>query len=346
MITEDTIRSAYRDSAVATRVKLDDGLKNRMGERLNVAYELIRGVAFQGSHFSVILGHADGGVQRFSVTYQFGEYVVLIREFSFGLMEWPFDSAVSLADWLNNQERRVLATATLLTTGEEPVAPWVVLSQSEAGDLFSLRDENDDLKQRIEGAERSIKAHEDSFDKLSAAYVEQEAKIDELKAWRMVNEQKLIDAGEELAHIRLKPLLDAACMFLCGEDMSAEVLHPGTDDIMTRLDVPTPTWEDLCDAVDRYRARNVKVFRLNEYEWYAAETLESAIGEAVRITGVPADEVDDDARELTEEEMDSLVFYDNMEDQEASETRTFREQLDRLIETETEFPTFFAGTEA
>lgn len=176
---------------------------------------------------------------------------------------------------------------------------------------------------------------------------EQEKLIDELKAWRMVDEQKLIDAGEELAHIRLKPLADAALTFLSGDGEGAEVVSPGTDDDMTRLDVPTPTWEDLCDAVDRYRARNVKVFRLNDYEWYAAETLESATGEALRVTGVSPDEAADEfAGELTEEEMDRLIFYDNMEDQEASETRTFREQLDRLIDAGTEFPVFFAGTEA
>jgi len=44
-------------------------------------------------------------------------------------------------------------------------------------------------------------------------------------------------------------LLDAVREFL-GEDMGCVIVHPGTDEDMTRLDVPTPTWEALHLAMD------------------------------------------------------------------------------------------------
>lgn len=106
----------YRDTSVSTRVELDAGLKNENGERLNVVYGLLEQLSFRGSRFGVILCHADGGVNRFFVTYKFGDYIILIIEFDFGRTEWPFDSALTLADWLTDQDRRIVATATLLST--------------------------------------------------------------------------------------------------------------------------------------------------------------------------------------------------------------------------------------
>ena len=43
-------------------------------------------------------------------------------------------------------------------------------------------------------------------------------------------------------------LRDAVARFL-SEDEGAEIVHPGTDDENTRLDVPTETWEQLCAAL-------------------------------------------------------------------------------------------------
>ena len=90
----------------------------------------------------------------------------------------------------------------------------------------------------------------------------------------------------------------------------------------------------------------MKVFRINDYEWYAAETLDEAIAEAVRMSGLPADEAADDPVEITEKEMDQLTFFDDMSDPESSQTRSFREQLQKMIDDGTKFPAYFAGTEA
>lgn len=71
----------------------------------------------------------------------------------------------------------------------------------------------------------------------------------------------------------------------------------------------------------------MKVFQLNDYEWYMAPTLEEAIDEAVRLTGLPRDEAaDDDACEVTSEDMQRLRFKED-----DGSVRTFAEELTRRI---------------
>jgi len=82
----------------------------------------------------------------------------------------------------------------------------------------------------------------------------------------------------------------------------------------------------------------MKVFSLNDYEWYAAETLEEAIAAEMKDTGLPRDEVVDGFEgELTEEQMDTLRYHD-----EDGQSRTFREHLQRMQEEGVEFPCLFA----
>ena len=83
----------------------------------------------------------------------------------------------------------------------------------------------------------------------------------------------------------------------------------------------------------------MKVFQMNDCEWWAAEDLESAKKACMEATGLPEDEACDDPHELSDEAMNRLIFHDD------NETRTFKEQLDRMIVEGTEFPVFFAMTE-
>ena len=90
----------------------------------------------------------------------------------------------------------------------------------------------------------------------------------------------------------------------------------------------------------------IRVFRVNDYEWYAAETLKDAVAEAMRLSGLEQDEAsDEDAGQIGEGEMDILLFHDDMCHKDKSKTRTFREQLKLMVDKKVEFPTFFAGTE-
>jgi len=89
---------------------------------------------------------------------------------------------------------------------------------------------------------------------------------------------------------------------------------------------------------------NVKIFKLNSYDWYAAEDMESAIKQITNDTGNTSEDcVESSAHELTDDEMDSLKFVDYTDS--PTMTRTFREQLALMIERGDSFPCLFATTE-
>ena len=91
----------------------------------------------------------------------------------------------------------------------------------------------------------------------------------------------------------------------------------------------------------------MKVFKMNCNEYFAAETIEEALLEMMRLTGDSKDQcLDDTAHELTEEEMNSLtVVVDIDENTLRADKITFREYLDLLIQENTNFPCFFAGVD-
>lgn len=88
----------------------------------------------------------------------------------------------------------------------------------------------------------------------------------------------------------------------------------------------------------------IKIFRVNDYEWWAGESLESIRAAYKERTGIDpdSDEGFDHPREIGELGMSKLVFFD---DGPELANQTFREYLDHLIACGQEFPCFFAGTE-
>ena len=88
----------------------------------------------------------------------------------------------------------------------------------------------------------------------------------------------------------------------------------------------------------------MKIYRMNDCDWCAGEDLESVKKFYMKYCGLDEDEAFDGLRELTEEEMDRLIFYDNNCYKDDSH-RTFREELQRLIDLNQKFPLFFASTE-
>lgn len=89
----------------------------------------------------------------------------------------------------------------------------------------------------------------------------------------------------------------------------------------------------------------MKVFEINDCDWWIGESLESCIQDY-------RDNVDDDpictedARELTDEELDTLKFTVCDENERPTgEKITFREQLAIEISEGGEFPRMFASTE-
>ncbi len=93
----------------------------------------------------------------------------------------------------------------------------------------------------------------------------------------------------------------------------------------------------------------MKIFKLNDCDWYAAEDMESAIQQIMYDTdNTREDCVDSSAHELTDDEMDRLQFVDDggVIDEEAEDgSRSFRGQLAVMIERGDSFPCLFATTE-
>jgi hypothetical protein len=92
-----------------------------------------------------------------------------------------------------------------------------------------------------------------------------------------------------------------------------------------------------------------RVFKVNDCDWYIARTLEEAIATWVRDTGWNDCDDFEDARELSEAELDRLKFIEDRElPREDWVRRTFREELDRRSASgapEDRKPGMFASTE-
>ena len=96
-----------------------------------------------------------------------------------------------------------------------------------------------------------------------------------------------------------------------------------------------------------------RVFRLNDCDWWFARSLEEAIADYKHQTGAGDEELED-ARELTEEELDRLMFTDDPDDPLSATLHTFRDELRARIQLQGELeaehgiprkPELFASTE-
>ena len=84
----------------------------------------------------------------------------------------------------------------------------------------------------------------------------------------------------------------------------------------------------------------MKVFRMNDCDWMAGNTLKECKAEYLRFyTSELEDEAFDNPREMTQAQMEKYRFNGEPDE------RSFREELSRLVESGAEFPRFFASTE-
>lgn len=89
-----------------------------------------------------------------------------------------------------------------------------------------------------------------------------------------------------------------------------------------------------------------RIFCMDDCDWWVARTLEEAKASYKHETGVDDTDIED-ARELTEDEMDSLHYVD-MDDRERpikKSRRTFRAELVQRVAAGLEKPELFACTE-
>jgi hypothetical protein len=97
-----------------------------------------------------------------------------------------------------------------------------------------------------------------------------------------------------------------------------------------------------------------RVYRMNDYEWWIAMSKDDVIRSYSEVQGCSVADLKsydlldpDQVRELTEAELDRLVFVDDdCSREDPTRKRSFRAELERVLRVERpEFPQFFATTE-
>lgn len=87
---------------------------------------------------------------------------------------------------------------------------------------------------------------------------------------------------------------------------------------------------------------DIKVFRMNDFEWWAGETLEACIAHWKDARNGRVEVELDDPRELDSSEMAQLQYMDDP----GTEVKwSFDDELARRVKADAEFPQFFATTE-
>lgn len=82
----------------------------------------------------------------------------------------------------------------------------------------------------------------------------------------------------------------------------------------------------------------IKVFALDDIEWWAGESLEACIAEGRRQCGPECYDESSEQYEVSPEAMRRLMFVD-----EDGAERTFAEELERLVASGAKFPCSFAA---
>jgi hypothetical protein len=89
----------------------------------------------------------------------------------------------------------------------------------------------------------------------------------------------------------------------------------------------------------------MKVFEMNDCDWWLANSAEEALADIRGVSPSASDAPPEIApRELTDEELDRLIFSDDLSEPNAAK-RTFREELNRRIAAGVTTPEPFASTE-
>lgn len=90
-------------------------------------------------------------------------------------------------------------------------------------------------------------------------------------------------------------------------------------------------------------SEKIKIFKLNDCDWWAGSDLESVKADYLKTTGeTELDDTFDEPYELSDALMERLKF--RRDDDNHTEV-TFKEELARQIAEGQEFPCFFASTE-
>jgi len=114
MTLEEKIRFAYKSTfQCANGYSIEDCLKDVRGEKTNTICEILHYLSYD-TLFNSHIVNSEYDVKTFIITYKFGSFKIIVKQFEWN-SEYPFDTAETFAKWLDNQEKKILDTATLLT---------------------------------------------------------------------------------------------------------------------------------------------------------------------------------------------------------------------------------------
>lgn len=90
----------------------------------------------------------------------------------------------------------------------------------------------------------------------------------------------------------------------------------------------------------------IRIYRLDDTDWWAGESLQACIAEARSQCGAGSYcDAEDEGQEVSDAEMQQLIYVDESDGAQPPVERTFAEQLAREVADGGGFPRLFASTD-
>ena len=90
--------------------------------------------------------------------------------------------------------------------------------------------------------------------------------------------------------------------------------------------------------------QGIKIFQMDECDWWAGESLAACTADYIEQLG--SDETLDDPHELSDEDIDRLIFTeDDGRSLRNGTQKPFRQKLEEMVKEGCQFPQMFASTE-
>jgi hypothetical protein len=99
------------------------------------------------------------------------------------------------------------------------------------------------------------------------------------------------------------------------------------------------------NEVETTNSRSIKVFKLDDYEWWAGETLADCIREARAVAGEECyPDAEEEGREITAAEMERLqISTEDSVFEDGRRSQSWAEELRQRVEAGEAFPQLFAA---
>ena len=120
MITTNDICLAFQATTVKARVESIDsmlaGHYGENGDKANGVYEIISNLGLNGFDFNTLYIHSDSGIKDFFIVFKMGNFPILAHRYQYpNQSALPFNNLTEFVNWLNKLEKKIKASATLIS---------------------------------------------------------------------------------------------------------------------------------------------------------------------------------------------------------------------------------------